>query len=50
MGCTSSSKGTFGPKSTLNLLELPERDDDFDILEENEFPYMQGRLKAMPEE
>ena len=44
MGCTESS-GTFGPKSKLDLLNLEERDSDGDILEENEFPYMSGRLK-----
>lgn len=36
-----------GPISKLSLNELEERDSDFDVLEENEFPYMSGRLKQL---
>lgn len=29
------------------MLNLPERDSDIDIMMENEFPYMSGRLKEI---
>ena len=46
MGCAGST-GNFGPITKLDLNELEERDSDLDILDENEFPYMSGRLKEI---
>ena len=46
MGCAGST-GNFGPITKLDLNELDERDSDLDILDENEFPYMSGRLKEI---
>ena len=36
-----------GPIANIDLLNLPERDSDEDILAENEFPYMSSRLKEI---
>ena len=46
MGCVSAS-GPFGPKPLVDLTDLEERESDDDVLEENEFPYMTGRLKEI---
>lgn len=46
MGCYNSV-GTFGPISRLKLDELEERDSDEEVLLEQEFPYMKGRLKEI---
>lgn len=46
MGCAGST-GNFGPITKLDLNDLEERDSDLDILDENEFPYMSGRLKEI---
>jgi len=31
----------------MNLLDLKERDSDDDLMDENEFPYMSGRMKEI---
>lgn len=36
-----------GPIAKVDLNDLAERDSDEDVLEENEFPYMSGRLKEI---
>ena len=36
-----------GPIAKMNLLDLKERDSDDDLMDENEFPYMSGRMKEI---